>query len=133
MRSTPTTPNSPREILLGEVALYGPIQSEMASKSKVRQTVPRASAMSSSPGSGSSDPSGQRDRPVGGSVGREGRGRQLGRPGEALEIEGDHGRWSAGGDEVRRATTVRAVLSCLSRHVDYRHAGSSLEASAAPR
>src|SRR5687768_1005546 len=43
IRSTPTTPNSPREIMLGEVAPYGPIQMEMASKSKVRQTVARGS------------------------------------------------------------------------------------------
>jgi hypothetical protein len=44
MRWTPTAPNSPREIMLGEVAPNGPIQSEIASKSKVKQTVARSSA-----------------------------------------------------------------------------------------
>jgi hypothetical protein len=39
MRSHPTAPNSPREIMLGDLAAKGPSQSEMASKSKVRQTV----------------------------------------------------------------------------------------------
>src|SRR6185437_16195587 len=38
-RRAPTTPNSPREIALGEVAWKLPIQTEIASKSKVRQTV----------------------------------------------------------------------------------------------
>src|SRR5271155_3809194 len=37
-RSAPTRPNSPREIALSELARKPPIQSEMASKSKVRQT-----------------------------------------------------------------------------------------------
>src|SRR5687768_26691 len=44
-RSTPTTPNSPRESMLGEVASKEPIQSEMASKSNVRQTVARCGRM----------------------------------------------------------------------------------------
>lgn len=39
IRATPTVPNSPREIMLGEVAPIGPIQSEIASKSNVKQTV----------------------------------------------------------------------------------------------
>src|SRR5580704_8279551 len=38
-RLAPTTPNSPREIALGEEAWKLPIQTEMASKSKVRQTL----------------------------------------------------------------------------------------------
>src|SRR5436190_11560043 len=39
MRSTPTFPNSPREIMLGDVAAKGPNQIDRASKSKVKQTV----------------------------------------------------------------------------------------------
>jgi hypothetical protein len=41
IRSTPIAPNSPREIMLGDFAPNGPIQIEIASKSKVRQTVAR--------------------------------------------------------------------------------------------
>src|SRR5581483_3024906 len=38
-RRAPTSPNSPREIALGEVAWKLPIQTEIASKSKVRHTL----------------------------------------------------------------------------------------------
>ena len=39
MRRAPITPNSPREIMLGDFALKDPNQIDIASKSKVRQTV----------------------------------------------------------------------------------------------
>src|SRR5262249_16462648 len=38
-RRAPTTPNSPRDMALGEVAWKFPIHTEMASKSNVRQTL----------------------------------------------------------------------------------------------
>src|SRR4028119_601038 len=49
IRRAPTAPNSPREIMLGEVAPNGPIQSEIASKSNVRQTVAFVFVMLSTP------------------------------------------------------------------------------------
>ncbi len=43
-----TAPNSPREISLGLTDLYDPIQTDIASKSKVRQQVSRVSVMAAS-------------------------------------------------------------------------------------
>src|SRR5215472_6778950 len=49
-RAAPTRPNSPREMALSDRARKPPIQSESASKSKVRQTVTLASIGVSLPG-----------------------------------------------------------------------------------